>query len=467
MSNSPSSLPQVVLSLLSPAGQAAAQAEIARRETERRRWRRIARPDQLAPGSPGAAIARDDWTFWLPLAGRGWGKTRVGAEWAIEQARDNPGTHGAIVAATFPDAQKVMLSYGLESQQGASGILAVSPPDFRPAYEISRNRLVWPNGTVADLYTAEEPGRLRGPQHHWAWVDEIAAWEKEHAAWDQLLFGLRLGKRPRACITTTPRPIQIVKQLIADPQTVVTRGRTRDNAANLAPSFFDSIVRKYEGTRLGRQELDGEILEDVEGALWSGAMIERLRVKEAPELKRIVIAIDPAVSSDEGADETGIIVFGVGACNCKGAVEDHGFVLADLSGAHSPSKWAQIAVDALREWGADRVIAEVNNGGDLVEMNLRTVDRNVPYTAVHASRGKRSRAEPIAALYEQGKVHHVGGFPIPAPPRRGLEDQMTGWTPLGNHRSPDRMDALVWAAHDCMIQDEMTSSDWLMRAQLF
>ena len=363
MTNSAPSAIMDEQSALSLALTAAEKAEsiLARRA---RQWRRIARPDQLAPGTTGAAIDRDTWTFWLLLAGRGWGKTRVGAEWVCEMARNNPGTHGALVAPTFPDAQKVMLSYGLEGQQGASGILAVSSDDFRPVYEMSRNRLVWPNGTVADLYTAEEPGRLRGPQHHWAWVDEIAAWEKEQAAWDQLLFGLRLGQHPQACITTTPRPIAIVRQILADPATVVTRGRTTDNRDNLAPAFFDSIVRKYEGTRLGRQELDGEILEEAEGALWSGDMIERLRVRAAPDgMRRVVVAIDPAVSNEANSDETGIIVAGVAPCACKSnghRVEElHGFVIADYSGKHSPNAWARAAVKAYHEHKADRIVAEL------------------------------------------------------------------------------------------------------------
>ncbi len=366
------------------------------------------------------------------------------AEWVIERAKAMPNSHGALVAPTFPDAQKTMLSYGLEQQPDASGILAISPDDFRPVYEMSRNRLVWPNGSVADLYTAEEPGRLRGPQHHWCWVDEIAVWEKEGAAWDQLLFGLRLGTTPQACITTTPRPIAIVRQLLADPGTVVTRGRTADNSKNLAESFFRSVVAKYEGTRLGRQELDGELLEEAEGALWSGALIEAGRVKAAPPLRRIVVAIDPAVSNNEGSDETGIVVAGIGECRCKGTIELHGFVLEDCSGKLSPNAWAKQAIEAYKRHGADRIVAEVNNGGALVEVNLRTVDQHVPYTAVHAAQGKRTRAEPVAALYEQGKVHHVGGF-------AKLEDQMCVWEALSGAKSPDRLDALVWALSSVML----------------
>jgi phage terminase large subunit-like protein len=420
----------------------------AERTKRAKAWRKIARPEQLAPGTQGAADPRSDWTFWLLLAGRFFGKTRSGAEWAIEQARDRPHSHGALVAPTADDAIKVMLSAGREGLDGMSGILAVSPPDFRPIYEPSKRTITWPNGSVATLYSAEEPNRLRGPQHHWGWVDEIAAWEKEQEAWNQFLFGLRLGTRPQACITTTPRPIPIVKAFLKNPRVAVTRGRSRDNAANVAPTVFAEILDKFEGTRLGRQELEGEILEDAEGALWTGDMIERLRVREAPPMRRTVVAIDPAVSTNEGSDETGIIVFGVAPCRCKSnghpIEEMHGFVLADLSGKHSPDAWARKAIGAYREHEADRIVAEINNGGALVEANLRTVDRNVPYTGVHAAKAKRPRAEPVAALYEQGKVHHVGGY-------AKLEDQMCTWEAMTNQRSPDRMDALVWAVTETML----------------
>lgn len=411
----------------------------------RHAWRFWGRPEQFAPGSARAAIERGDWTFWLLLAGRGFGKTRAGAEFAIEKAKALPGSHGALVASTADDARKTMLSAGLENVEGASGILAISPPDFRPIYEPSKRILSWPNGTVATLYSAEEPNRLRGPQHHWGWADEVAAWEKEAAAWDQFLFGLRLGDRPQACITTTPRPIALLRQLVVDPRTVVTRGTTFDNATNLAPSFLSEVIGKYEGTRLGRQELYAEILDDVPGALWSWERIDPLRVKEAPaELRRVVVAIDPAVSSSETSDETGIVVAGVGQCNCLGKEELHGFVLADLSGKYSPNAWAQKAIAAYRANRADRIVAEVNNGGALVEVNLRTVDSRTPYRAIHASQGKRTRAEPVAALYEQGRVHHVG-FHV------RLEDQLTTWDPLSSDKSPDRLDALVWALTELML----------------
>jgi phage terminase large subunit-like protein len=415
------------------------------------KWRFWARPEQLAPGSPGAAIDRKDWTYWLLLAGRGFGKTRAGAEFAIVKARALPGSHGALVAPTADDARKTMLSAGLEGSEGASGILAISPPDFRPVYEPSKRIISWPNGSVATLYSAEEPDRLRGPQHHWGWCDEIAAWEKQAEAWNQFLFGLRLGTTPQACITTTPRPIKIVRDLLTDPHTVITRGTTFDNRENLAPSFLSKIVDKYEGTRMGRQELYADLLEDVPGALWTWSRIDALRVKAAPDaMKRVVVAIDPAVSSSETSDETGIVVAGIAPCNCRYAIEMHGFILADLSGKLSPNGWAQAAVRAYRENKADRIVAESNNGGALVEVNLRTVDRSVPYQAVHAAQGKRTRAEPVAALYEQGKVHHVGLH-------SRLEDQLTTWDPLATIKSPDRLDALVWALTNLMLTEEKPS----------
>lgn len=418
-------------------------------------WWFWGRPEQFAPGTQGAALDRTDWSFWMLLAGRGFGKTRAGSEFAIQKARELPGSHGALVAATADDARKTMLSAGLEHVEGASGILAVSPPDFRPVFEPSKRVITWPNGSVATLYSAEEPDRLRGPQHHWGWADEIAAWEKEAEAWDQFLFGLRLGDHPQACITTTPRPIRIVRDFLADPRTVITRGTTYDNRDNLAPSFLSKIAGKYEGTRLGRQELYAEILDDVPGALWSWQRIDDLRVVQAPsELRRIVVAVDPAVSSSETSDETGIVVAGVGDCHCRGEGARHGFVLADRSGKYSPNGWAKAVVAAYRDHDADRVVAEKNNGGELVEVNLRTVDRQIPIRLVHAAKGKRTRAEPVAALYEQGKVHHVGSH-------ARLEEQLTTWDPLQSPDSPDRLDALVWALSELMLLGaETTAEKW-------
>jgi phage terminase large subunit-like protein len=397
-------------------------------------WSEWARPSQLPP--PG------DWRVWLLLAGRGFGKTRAGAEYV--RARVKEGARRiALVGPTAEDTRDVMV-------EGDSGILAVSPPAEGPRYVPSKRRVVWPNGAVAALYSADEPRRLRGPQHDTAWCDELAAWRYPET-WDMLMFGLRAGTDPRAVVTTTPRPIRLLRELLADPKVAVTRGTTYDNRKYLAPAFFGQIVRKYEGTRLGRQELEAEILEDLPGALWSRAVIEACRSSLAPaDLVRVVVAIDPAASAGETANETGIIVAGKDASG-------RGWVLADLSGRYQPADWARAAVAAYRAHRADRIVAEVNNGGDMVEATLRMVDPNVPFGAVHAARGKVARAEPVAALYEQGKVHHLGAFPL-------LEDQMCGftrdfgsWSGTGFDRaaagsSPDRVDALVWALSDLLVQ---------------
>lgn len=326
--------------------------------------------------------------------------------------------------------------------EGESGILAVCNKN-RPLYEPSKRRITWPNGAIATTYSADEPERLRGPQHDAAWSDEPGAWKYATEAWDMLMFGLRLGSDPRVVATTTPRPIKLIRDLLTSPGTHLTRGSTKDNEANLAPQFIEQIVGRYEGTRLGRQELDGELLDDVPGALWQRKQLDSLRVQAAPELVRIVIPIDPAMTSGEKADETGIIPVGLGA-------DGHGYVLKDLSCRMSPDGWARRAVQAYHELEADRIIAEVNNGGELVENVIRTVDANVSYKAVHASRGKRVRAEPIAALYEQGKVHHVGTL-------SDLEDQMCNFTPDGYDGSPDRVDSLVWGLTELMLT---TQHEW-------
>ena len=378
-------------------------------------WKFWARPSQLPP--PG------DWRVWLILAGRGFGKTRTGAETTIDRVRRSVSKRVGLIAPTAADARDVMV-------EGESGILACSPPDFRPLYEPSKRRLTWPNGAVATLFSAEEPDRLRGPQHDFIWADEPAAW-KYPETWDMAMFGLRLGTNPQVVATTTPRPTRLIRDLVADPGTVVTRGTTYENARNLAPAFLTAIVKKYEGTRLGRQELNGEILDDNPGALWSRNVIEALRVREHPPLLRIVVGVDPAVTSDPKSDETGIVVAGVDAAG-------HCYVLADASLQGTPLTWATAVKRVYDQYRADRVVAEKNNGGELVEANLRTVDRTLPYRGVWASRGKQTRAEPISSLYEQGKVHHVGTFPL-------LEDQMCDWAPDSGDPSPDRMDALVWA----------------------
>ena len=397
-------------------------------------WQFWARSGQIAP--------HGDWTTWLILAGRGYGKTRAGAEFLrlnVEGSTPLTAPPGgarriALVAETAADARDVMV-------EGASGILACSPPG-RVTYQPSKRRLAWANGAIATLYNAVEPDQLRGPQHDLAWADELAKWRYAEETWDQLQFGLRVGARPRQCATTTPRPIKLLRSLVTDPGTVVTRGTTYDNLANLAPAFVERIIAKYEGTRLGRQELEAQLLDDLPGALWQRRRIDQLRLSRAPELARIVVAIDPAAGGGAEADETGIVVTGLGQ-------DGHGYLLEDLSLRSGPERWGRVAVGAYHRWQADRVIGEVNNGGEMIEHVVRTCDPAVSYKAVHASRGKVIRAEPIAALYEQGRVHHVGGFPQ-------LEDQMCAFTldpEFDPRKGPgaDRADALVWGLSELML----------------
>jgi phage terminase large subunit-like protein len=326
--------------------------------------------------------------------------------------------------------------------EGESGLLAVCDRyAFRPKYEPSKRRLTWPNGAMATTYSADEPDRLRGPQHDGFWADEVAAWDRPEA-WDMLQFGLRLGMNPRGVATTTPKPVRVVRDLLdqqRDGTVVVTAGSTYDNAPNLAPAFLAQIVRRYEGTRLGRQELLGELLLDVPGALWTAVQIDTDRVADAPLLERmtrVVVGVDPAASANEDSDETGIVVAAV-------AEDGDGYVLTDATLRATPLEWARRVVDAFDQWQADRVVAEANNGGLMVAQTLHTVRPSLPITLVHASRGKLPRAEPVAALYEQHRVHHVGLFPE-------LEDQMTSYD--GSAKvSPDRMDALVWALSELMV----------------
>ena len=391
-------------------------------------WAFWGRPEQQMP-------VGTDWDKWLILAGRGWGKTRSGAE-AVRTLVQRGYKRIAIVGATAADARDVLV-------EGESGILAVHPEGDRPLYEPSKRRITWPNGALATTYSADEPDRLRGPQHDAALLDEIAAWQYPET-YDMLMMGLRLGSRPLAIITTTPRPIKIIREMMQDPRCTVTRGATMDNAQNLAPQFISQILRKYDGTRLGRQELYAEILEDVPGALWERAEIDAHRIRgDAPTMARVVVAIDPAATSGEDADETGIIVAGIDR-------DGHGHVLADHSGRYKPDVWAKKVVELYHHYHADRVIAEINNGGEMVEHTLRVVDKNVAYRGVHASRGKVVRAEPISALYEQGRVSHVGSFPT-------LEDQMCAFTTdldRDAYGSPDRVDALVWAFSELMVKRE-------------
>lgn len=394
-------------------------------------WRLWARPEQIEP--------EGDWTVWLYLAGRGAGKTRSGAEWVREQVEAGVQRIG-LIAPTAADARDVMV-------EGPSGILAVCPPWNEPHYEPSKRRITWPNGAVASVYSADEPDRLRGPQHEIMWCDEIAAWRRMGETWDNALLGLRMGARPRAMLTTTPRPRLQLKKIMDSPVTHVSRGSTLDNLPNLAPTFRDEILSRYEGTRIGRQEIHGEYLDDIPGALWTRKLIDEHRVADAPELARIVVPIDPAVSSGEAADDTGIVIPALG-------IDGQYYVISDRTCHLSPDGWARRAVTAYHELEADRVVAEVNNGGDLVERVIRTVDPDVPYRAVRASRGKIIRAEPIAALYEQGKVHHVGDFPE-------LEDEMCSFTPESGW-SPNRLDSLVWGITDLVGNaDTSWRGEWL------
>lgn len=397
-------------------------------------WEFWARPNQLIPAH--CICHYGSWRTWLISAGRGFGKTRTGAETVRRWAEDAATGFITLAAAKALDIRDVMI-------EGESGILAVSPNNFRPKYEPSKRRVTWPNGVKALLLSADEPDTFRGPQHGKAWADELAKWPYPEA-WDQMMLGLRLGNKPQVIVTTTPRPTKLIKGLIAAKSTHTTRGRTYDNFANLAQSFIDEIVKQYEGTRLGRQELNAEILDDNPGALWKREQIDKLRVIKAPELRRIGVGVDPAVTSKETSDETGIVAAGCGECWCKGTPELHGFVLDDASGIYTPSEWAYKTIKVYRDRLANRIVAETNKGGDLVVSNIKTADRNAKVITVRATRGKDIRAEPIAALYEQGRIHHVGSFDK-------LEDQLCDWNPLMSTDSPDRLDALVWVLSDLML----------------
>ena len=384
------------------------------------------------------------WRTWIIMGGRGAGKTRAGAEWVrsqVEGARPlDPGQSRrvALVGETLDQAREVMVF-------GESGLLACSPPDRRPSWEAGRRRLVWPNGAVAEVYSAHDPERLRGPQFDLAWSDELAKWPKGDEAWDMLQFSLRLGEEPRQCVTTTPRNVEVLKRLLASPSTMTTHAPTEVNRANLAASFLEEVRARYNGTFLARQELDGILLEDHEGALWTLEMLESVRTDYRPDLSRVVVGVDPPATHRASSDACGIVVAGV---DMAGPVSQwRVYVLEDASlAAASPTEWARCAVDAARRHKADRLVAEVNQGGDLVESVIRQIDPLIPYRSVRATRGKTARAEPVAALYEQERVHHCPGL-------TALEDQMRQMTRSGysGSGSPDRVDALVWAVHDLMI----------------
>lgn len=396
-------------------------------------WRFWARPSQLAPAG--------DWRYWVILAGRGFGKTRTGAEWVRQmvegesplQAPKGAPERIALVAQTAWDGREVMI-------EGESGLLEISPPWCQPRYEVSRRRLTWPNGVTAFLYSADEPDQLRGPQHALAWADELAKWSRAEQAWSNLIMGLRLGRAPRVAVTTTPRPTPLLKALVENPAARVTRGATVENRSNLSPAFLGEVQRLYGGTRIGRQELEGHLLLDVPGALFDRDQLDASRVKFGPPLSRVVVAVDPPVSQGPSADACGIIVAGEGP-------DGHAYVLADRSvQGLGPLGWAKRAVDAFHSFEADRLVAEVNQGGDMVEAVVRQVDPSISYRAVRASRGKMTRAEPVAALYEQGRVHHLGSF-------AALEDEMCGYTGGKREKSPDRLDALVWAISDLLLRN--------------
>jgi phage terminase large subunit-like protein len=381
-------------------------------------WPFWARPSQIEP--------EGDWTYWLILAGRGFGKTRTGSETVRRWIRTCDMVN--LIGATVDDAREIMI-------EGESGILAICPDGERPAYKKTERKLIWPNGAVSLIFTADEPERLRGKQHKKLWADELAAWRYQEA-WDQAKFGLRIGERPQAVITTTPKPLAHITDLLKDKATVVTRGTTYENKANLAPSFFDAIIKRYEGTRLGRQELRAEVLSDTPGALWSHEMIRHIPVSAVPQLSRIVVAVDPPATSHENSNECGIVAVG----QARQARSDAAYVLADRSGVMAPHEWALKAVNLYREVEADLIVAEVNQGGDMVEAVIRSVDPDVPVKSVRASRGKAIRAEPVSALYARGIVYHCELF-------EALEDQMCAFTPdfdRTENGSPDRLDALVW-----------------------
>lgn len=383
-------------------------------------WRGFhARPNQIAPDG--------DWDIWMALAGRGFGKTRMGSEWVKEKVASGQAKRIALIAETAADCRDVIV-------EGESGILSVYPDGQGPLYEPSKRRLTWPNGAVATLFNATEPSQLRGPNFDLAWSDELAKWRYARQTWDQLQFALRIGDNPQQIVTTTPRPIDLVKAIVAgeEGKVSITVGSTMENAANLSPKFLKKIRAKYEGTRLGRQELNAEILGDIPNALWSLQTIDLYRVRSMPDdLDRIVVAVDPAITNTERSDEHGIVAVG--------ARGQDGYVLQDASISGTPQEWARRAIACYDEMEADCVVVEVNQGGDMVASTIRTIRDNIPIREVRATRGKHLRAEPISSLYQQGRIHHVGAFVE-------LETQMVMMTSAGyeGEGSPDRLDALVW-----------------------
>lgn len=393
------------------------------------KWNFWARDEQLEPpvlpnGMP--------WRYWLILAGRGFGKSRTGAEQVREWVKHYPRVN--IAGATSDDARDIMI-------EGESGIMAICPPHERPRYKKQAKKLIWPTGAVSLVLTADEPERFRGKQHMKVWADEVASWRYEEA-WTQLALGLRIGDCPQAIITTTPRNRGIIKDLIRHPATHKTVGTTYENRWNLDKGFFSDILRKYEGTRMGRQELLAQVLDDNPGALWNRGLLDATRVVRAPQLGRVVIGVDPAISNEEDSCATGIVAAGIAPGDRKST---HGYVLGDYSVFGTPKQWATKAVNAYYLHKADRIVAEANQGGLMVEHVIKSVDPNVPVQLVHASRGKQARAEPVSTVYETRRIHHVGEF-------AGLEDEMCEWIPGEPGPSPDRMDAMVWAFYALLIE---------------
>ena len=399
-------------------------------------WNFWARDNQLEPDG-------SEWNTWFINAGRGFGKTRSGVEWVRENVKRGC-KRIAAVASTNSDIERVMV-------KGESGFLSVCWKGDKtyagkkmgfPEWSPTKRTLTWENGAQVQFFSAEEPERLRGPQFELAWCDETAAWNKDMDTWSMLQFCMRLGKHPRIMVTTTPKPTKLIRQILKDPKTVVTTGSTFDNSANLAGTYLKAVKEQYEGTRLGRQELYAEVLEEAQGALWTTAMLDEASVKHeaVPDLSRIVVALDPAVTSNAESDMTGIVVAGID-------VNGIAYVLGDYTDRLSPQGWASKAIELYHQYQADRIVAEVNQGGDMVKTTIHGEDETVPYKAVRASRGKFARAEPISALYERGIVKHVSN-PPDGSSLNELETQMRTWEPLGSIGSPDRLDALVWAITD-------------------
>lgn len=404
-------------------------------------WKFWGRRDQQTPVG--------DWFVWLALAGRGWGKTRTGAEWVHEVAEQHAGCMIALIGRIPKDVRRVMV-------EGESGILACAKPWFRPKWNKSLGILEWPNGSQAQCFSSEVPDDLRGPQFHFAWIDEWAKFRFPVDVWDMLMFALRLGRHPRVMVTTTPRPLECLRTLMKDRNTHVTVGSTFDNAPNLPASFLRELKRKYEGTTLGAQELYARLLEDTSGALWSRALLDATRVKAVPKrpdgtpaIRRAVLGVDPSVTSGEDSDDTGLVLDAL----CE---DGHAYVLEDFTGEGGFDKHAALVVDLWRNDRCDLIVGEVNNGGDLVEHTIRTVrdletDKPIgqfaPYKSVRATKGKLIRAEPVSMLYQQKVVHHVGSF-------ADLEDQMCTWVPHTGQKSPNNLDAHVWAMHELMVQPD-------------